>query len=163
MNPQPPCHLGDFDAKAVRQRRLARCSSPPRRLRIRDRTIELAIRKGGSSWAWALTGGAEVGSGDRTDYRHGVTQQATEKRIRADEFLIRDLHPRIDLFLADSSIPVFIRKPIREQQQLIDCWEETAEGAVRTGRSGGHCAAGDGWLSCEGCFQRSSLVSWSVS
>lgn len=88
--------------------------------------IELAIRKAGSCWAWALTGGTEVGSGNRTGYHQGVTQQASEKRIQANEFVILDLHPMIDLYLADSSIPVFIGKPSREQRQLIDCWEETA-------------------------------------
>src|SRR5690606_23570898 len=39
--------------------------------------IEQAIRDNGSTWAWALTGGTEVGSGVRTGYLHGVTQQAT--------------------------------------------------------------------------------------
>jgi Xaa-Pro dipeptidase len=98
--------------------------------------IELAIRKAGSTWAWALTGGTEVGSGNRTGYHQGVTQQATEKRIQANEFVILDLHPLIDLYMADSSIPVFIGKPSREQQQLIDCWEETAATMVDSMRPG---------------------------
>lgn len=88
--------------------------------------IEQAIRDNGSTWAWALTGGTEVGSGARTGYLHGVTQQATDKLIGNDEFVILDLHPMIDLYLADSSIPVFIGKPDAQQRKLIDCWEDVA-------------------------------------
>lgn len=98
--------------------------------------IEHAIRKAGSCWAWALTGGTEVGSGHRTGYHQGVTQQASEKKIQANEFVILDLHPMIDLYLADSSIPVFIGKPNREQQQLIDCWEETAATMIESMKPG---------------------------
>lgn len=86
--------------------------------------IEKAIRDHGSTWAWALTGGTEVGSGDRTGYLHGVTQQATDKHIGNNEFVILDLHPMIDLYLADSSIPVFIGRPDAQQRKLIDCWED---------------------------------------
>ena len=43
--------------------------------------IEKAIRDNGSTWSWAITGGTEVGSGHRTGYLHGVTQQATDKTI----------------------------------------------------------------------------------
>lgn len=86
--------------------------------------IEQAIRDHGSTWAWALTGGTEVGSGVRTGYLHGVTQQATDKLIQDNEFIILDLHPMIDLYLADASVPVFHGKPSAVQQKLIDCWEE---------------------------------------
>lgn len=86
--------------------------------------IEKAIRDAGSTWSWAITGGTEVGSGERTGYLHGVTQQATDKTIGTQEFVILDLHPMIDLYLADSSIPVFIGKPNAQQRALIDCWEE---------------------------------------
>lgn len=86
--------------------------------------IEQAIRDNGSTWAWALTGGTEVGSGNRTGYFHGVTQQATDKLIQDNEFVILDLHPMIDLYLADSSIPVFLGKPTAQQRGMIDCWEE---------------------------------------
>lgn len=88
--------------------------------------IEKAIRDNGSTWAWALTGGTEVGSGDRTGYLHGVTQQATDKLIGNNQFVIVDLHPMIDLYLADSSIPVFVGKPDAQQRRLIDCWEDAA-------------------------------------
>lgn len=98
--------------------------------------IEKAIRDNGSNWAWALTGGTEVGSGDRTGYRYGVTQQATDKLIGNDEFVILDLHPMIDLYLADSAIPVFIGEPDSLQRKLIACWEDVAMTMVDQMRPG---------------------------
>lgn len=98
--------------------------------------IEQAIRDNGSTWAWALTGGTEVGSGPRTGYLHGVTQQATDKLIQDNEFIILDLHPMIDLYLADASIPVFHGKPSPTQQKLIDCWEEVVETMMQNLRPG---------------------------
>lgn len=89
--------------------------------------IEAAIRDHGSTWSWAITGGTEVGSGMRTAFLRGVTQQATDKKIGMNEFVILDLHPMIDLYLADTAIPVFIGKPNPEQKKLIDCWEETTQ------------------------------------
>lgn len=87
--------------------------------------IEKAIREKGSTWAWAVTGGTEVGSGHRTSFQRGVTQQASDKPIEQNEFVILDLHPMVELYLADFGMPVFVGKPTREQQRLIDCWEET--------------------------------------
>lgn len=98
--------------------------------------IEKAIRDNGSTWAWALTGGTEVGSGNRTGYLHGVTQQATEKLIQDNEFVILDLHPMIDLYLADSSVPVFLGKPNAQQQGMIDCWEEVVATMVENMKPG---------------------------
>lgn len=88
--------------------------------------IEQAIRDHGSTWAWAITGGTEVGSGPRTGFLRGVTQQATDRPIGRDEFVILDLHPMIDLYLADTSIPVFLGKPTARQAAMIDCWEDVA-------------------------------------
>ncbi len=98
--------------------------------------IEKAIRDMGSTWSWALTGGTEVGSGVRTGYLHGVTQQATDKRLGDNEFVILDLHPMIDLYLADSSIPVFLGQPSPQQRALIDCWEEVVATMVDHMRPG---------------------------
>ena len=98
--------------------------------------IEKAIRDNGSTWAWALTGGTEVGSGKRTGYLHGVTQQASEKLIQDNEFVILDLHPMIDLYLADSSVPVFLGKPTSQQQGMIDCWEDVVATMIDNMRPG---------------------------
>lgn len=87
--------------------------------------IENAIRNSGSSWSWAVTGGTEVGSGHRCSFYRGVTQQATEKKIGQNEFVILDIHPMVELYLADLGLPVFVGQPNRDQQKLIDCWQET--------------------------------------
>ncbi len=86
--------------------------------------IENAIRAKGSIWSWSVTGGTEVGSGYRSAFKGNVTQQATDKVVGQNEFIILDIHPMIDLYLADYALPVFLGSPSREQQQLIDCWEE---------------------------------------
>ncbi len=99
--------------------------------------IERAIRHRGSTWSWAVTGGTEVGAGERTGFLRGVTQQATDRRIGNNEFVILDLHPMIDLYLADTALPVFVGKPDARQQTMIDCWEATVEtmlAGLRPGR-----------------------------
>ncbi len=86
--------------------------------------LEQATRDRGSYWAWSVTAGTEVGSGRRSSFPGGVTQIASEKKIGPDEFLILDFHPSWDLYLCDFSGPVFLGKPDKHQQKLIDCWEE---------------------------------------
>lgn len=87
--------------------------------------IEMATRERGSTWAWSVTGGTEVGSGPRTAFFRGVTQQATDRKIGLNEFVILDLHPLVELYMADLGVPIFVGSPDREQQRMIDCWEET--------------------------------------
>lgn len=104
--------------------------------------IEQAMRVRGSTWNWAITGGTEVGAGERTAFLRGVTQQATDRKIAANEFVILDVHPMIDLYLADTALPVFFGTPNSAQQKLIDCWEETVAtifNALRPGRPVAEC------------------------
>ena len=89
--------------------------------------IERAIRRRGSTWSWAVTGGTEVGAGERTGFLRGVTQQATDRPIGRDEFVILDLHPLLDLYIADTALPIFLGRPTEAQATLIDCWEETVQ------------------------------------
>jgi Xaa-Pro aminopeptidase len=89
--------------------------------------LEQATRDKGSYWAWSVTGGTEVGSGERTAFHHGVTQIATDKIIEENQFLILDFHPSYDLYLCDFSVPVFLGKPNELQQKIIDCWEEAVQ------------------------------------
>jgi Xaa-Pro dipeptidase len=98
--------------------------------------IEQAIRDHGSTWAWAVTGGTEVGSGPRTGFLRGVTQQATDRRIGRNEFVILDLHPMIDLYLADTAIPVFLGNPDETQRRMIACWEDVASTMLASLRPG---------------------------
>ena len=105
--------------------------------------IERAIRRRGSTWSWAVTGGTEVGAGERTGFLRGVTQQATDRRIQANEFVILDLHPLLDLYMADTALPVFLGKPDATQARMIDCWEETVQtmlASLTPGRPIAECA-----------------------
>ena len=89
--------------------------------------MEAAIRRKGSMWSWSGTGGTEVGSGERTAYAYDVTRQASEKKIGNNEFIILDVHPMVDLYMGDNSVPVFIGKPDDAQKKMIDCWETVVE------------------------------------
>jgi Xaa-Pro aminopeptidase len=106
--------------------------------------IERAIRQRGSTWSWAVTGGTEVGAGERTGFLRGVTQQATDRAIQPNEFVILDLHPLLDLYMADTALPVFLGKPDPVQSKLIDCWEETVQtmlASLTPGRPIAECAS----------------------
>lgn len=67
--------------------------------------IEAAIRLHGSNWSWAVTGGTEVGAGERCAFARGLTQQATGRRIAdcaADGVKVFARHG-----LADHGLPLF--------------------------------------------------------
>jgi len=98
--------------------------------------VEAAIRDQGSTWAWSVTGGTEVGAGERTAFYRGVTQQSTDRPIRANEFVVIDLHPLIDLYMSDLSIPVFFGTPNQAQRDAIACWEENVAVLIDTLKPG---------------------------
>jgi Xaa-Pro aminopeptidase len=106
--------------------------------------VEAAIRDHGSIWSWSVTGGTEVGAGERTAFAKGVTQQSTERVIKRDEFVVIDLHPLIELYMSDLSIPVFFGKPNEQQERAIACWEDVASTmlkSIRPGRPVKDCVA----------------------
>lgn len=102
--------------------------------------IERAIRHNGSTWAWAVTGGTEVGAGPRTAFLHGVSQQSTDRRISGDEFLILDIHTLIDLYMSDFALPVFYGTPNDEQARMIAAWEGTIDTLFANFRPGAKVA-----------------------
>lgn len=89
--------------------------------------IEEAIRDAGSIWSWSVTGGTEVGSGPRTAFLRGVTQQASQRLLQADEFVILDLHPMVELYLADLGLPVFMGRPSSQDRELIEAWQAVVD------------------------------------
>jgi len=106
--------------------------------------VEAEIRDHGSTWAWSVTGGTEVGAGERTAFLRGVTQQSTDRKIEPNEFVVIDLHPLIDLYMSDLSIPVFFGKPSSAQQSAISCWEDTVSAlmeSLKPGRAVRDCVA----------------------
>lgn len=86
--------------------------------------VEEATRIHGSIWAWSVTGGTEVGSGPRTAFLKGVTQQATDKKIENNEMIIVDLHPMVELYISDLGLPVMLGTPTKAQRTLMDAWED---------------------------------------
>jgi Xaa-Pro dipeptidase len=107
--------------------------------------VEATIRDHGSTWSWSVTAGTEVGAGERTSFFRGVTQQSTDREIRDNEFVVIDLHPLIDLYMSDLSIPVFYGTPDDAQRRAIDCWEGTVAtmiDSLRPGRAVRDCVAG---------------------
>jgi Xaa-Pro aminopeptidase len=106
--------------------------------------VEAEIRDHGSTWAWSVTGGTEVGAGERTAFLRGVTQQSTDRKIERNEFVVIDLHPLIDLYMSDLSIPVFFGTPSGAQQSAISCWEDTVSAlmeSLKPGRAVRDCVA----------------------
>lgn len=106
--------------------------------------VEATIRDHGSTWSWSVTAGTEVGAGERTSFFKGVTQQSTDRVVRDNEFVVIDLHPLIDLYMSDLSIPVFFGKPDDDQRRAIDCWEETVAtmiDSLKPGRAVRDCVA----------------------
>jgi Xaa-Pro aminopeptidase len=106
--------------------------------------VEAEIRDNGSTWAWSVTGGTEVGFGERTAFLRGVTQQSTDRKIGRNEFVVIDLHPLIDLYMSDLSIPAFYGKPSNAQQSAIACWEDTVTAmfeSLKPGRAVRDCVA----------------------
>lgn len=107
--------------------------------------VEAEIREHGSTWSWSVTGGTEIGAGERTAFYRGVTQQSTDRAIRPNEFVVIDLHPLIDLYMSDLSIPVFYGTPDDAQRRAIACWEETVATMIESlkpGRAVRECVAG---------------------
>ncbi|NLA10750.1 MAG: aminopeptidase P family protein [Firmicutes bacterium] len=101
---------------------------------------EAALRRKGSFWSWSGTGGTEVGSGERTAYAYDVTRQASERKIGNNEFIILDVHPMVDLYMGDNSVPIFIGTPDDDQKRLIDCWEEAVETVFKAIKPGASIA-----------------------
>jgi Xaa-Pro aminopeptidase len=92
--------------------------------------IEDTMRRHGSTWAWAVTGGTEVGTGDRVSYLRGVTQQSTDRTVMEGDFVIADVHPMHDLYFADTALPAVVGIPSGDQEKLAAAWQEAAETAL---------------------------------
>ncbi|MFB0563742.1 MAG: M24 family metallopeptidase [Candidatus Lokiarchaeia archaeon] len=86
--------------------------------------IEEAMRRAGNQWAWALTGGHEVGTGDRATYHMGATTPATQRIIQHGDNVIVDLHSMYELYLSDLTHNTIIGSPTSEQKKLAEVYVE---------------------------------------
>ncbi len=86
--------------------------------------IEDAMRHAGNQWAWALTGGHEVGTGDRATYHMGATTPATQRIIQHGDNVIVDLHSTYELHLSDLTHNIIMGSPTSEQKKLAEVYVE---------------------------------------
>nr|MDO8082042.1 Xaa-Pro peptidase family protein [Candidatus Freyarchaeota archaeon] len=84
--------------------------------------IEEAMRRAGNQWAWALTGGHEVGTGDRATYHMGATTPATKRIIQHGDNVIVDLHSMYELYLSQVTHNIIIGSPTDEQKKLAEVY-----------------------------------------
>ncbi len=97
---------------------------------------ELALRKAGSSWAWAETGGTEVGSGERSAFLGGVCQPATNKLIKDGETIVVDVHSMYELYLCDTCGTAVLKSPSPEQVKLGRAWVRISQEVVNNLKAG---------------------------
>ncbi len=86
--------------------------------------IEEAMRHAGNQWAWALTGGHEVGTGDRATYHMGATTPATQRIIQHGDNVVVDLHSMYETYLSDLTHNIIIGSPTSEQKKLAEVYVE---------------------------------------
>ncbi|WXG40438.1 MAG: Xaa-Pro peptidase family protein [Candidatus Freyarchaeum deiterrae] len=88
--------------------------------------VEEAMRRAGSQWAWALTGGHEVGSGNRATYHMGATTPATKRIIQHGDNVVVDLHSMYELHLSQVTHNIIVGNPTIEQRKLAEVYVEAA-------------------------------------
>jgi len=98
--------------------------------------MDFAMRKAGNEWDWSVTGGSELGSGERTAYHQGWSQPATRKIIQKDDMIIFDIHPMYNLYLGDQASNAIIGKPNEKQKRLIDAWKQGVQVLIDSMRPG---------------------------
>jgi Xaa-Pro aminopeptidase len=88
--------------------------------------VDAAMRAGGSSWAYAETGGVEVGSGYRATFYKGICTPATNKIIQRGDTVIIDAHSTFNLSLSDTSTTCVVGSPTKQQVEAATVWRDTA-------------------------------------
>ena len=88
--------------------------------------IDEAMRRVGNQWAWALTGGNEIGAGERTAYHMGATTPPTQRIIQQGDNVIVDLHSMYELHLSDLTHNIILGSPTKEQKKLAEVYVEAA-------------------------------------
>ncbi len=76
----------------------------------------MGMREVGSVWEWSFTGGNEIASGYRTGLMGGACTPPTERKLRAGEPLMVDLHSTFRLCLGDHTHN-YLLAPATDRQQ----------------------------------------------
>jgi Xaa-Pro dipeptidase len=87
---------------------------------------EMELRRLGSEYHWAVTGGSEVASGYRAAWPFCGTTPPSEKIIQAGENVIVDFHPCYRGYLSDLGHNIFLGGMTPEQHKLADAFSDAA-------------------------------------
>ena len=71
----------------------------------------MGMREVGSVWEWSFTGGNEIASGYRTGLMGGACTPPTDRKLRAGESLMVDLHSMFKLCLGDHTHNYLLHPP----------------------------------------------------
>jgi Xaa-Pro aminopeptidase len=88
--------------------------------------VDAAMRDAGSSWAYAETGGVEIGSGYRSSFLRNICAPATNKIIQRGDTVVIDAHTTYNLSLSDTSTTAVVGPPTKEQSKIASVWRDTA-------------------------------------
>lgn len=115
---------------------------------------EFELRRLGSEYHWAVTGGSEVASGHRAAWPYCGTTPATQKIIQAGDNVIVDFHPCYRGYLSDLGHNFFMGEMTVEQRKLADAFGDAAHvlvDAMKVGTTIGEiCRAVTGHLEQSG-------------
>jgi len=87
---------------------------------------ELAMRQLGSEFHWPITGSNEIASGERTAYSQCGCTPPTDKLLQPGDNLLVDLHSTYGHYYSDLSHNYIVGKPTKEQEDLAEAYESTA-------------------------------------
>ena len=87
---------------------------------------ELELRRLGSEYHWAVTGGSEVASGYRAAWPFCGTTPPSQKIIQAGENVIVDFHPCYRGYLSDLGHNLFMGEMTSDQRKLADAFGDAA-------------------------------------
>lgn len=121
---------------------------------------EMALRRLGSEYHWAVTGSTEAASGYRTAYSMCGTTQPTDKILQAGDNVIVDFHPTYRTFMSDLSHNFILGKPNPAQQKLADAYLRAAETLVNSMKAGN--TVGQVWHAVNASLTRDAYVQFTV-
>jgi Xaa-Pro aminopeptidase len=96
----------------------------------------LAMRRAGSEWEWAFTGGNEIAAGHRSGYAGGACTPPTRRELVEGDPLMVDLHAMFMLGLGDHSRNYFIGKPTKRQRWHADNFVAIVSETLKSYRAG---------------------------
>jgi len=94
------------------------------------------MREVGSVWEWSFTGGNEIASGYRTGLMGGACTPPTNRKLRAGEPLMVDLHAMFKLCLGDHTHNYLLAPATQRQQWHARNFVDLVDLCLRTYKAG---------------------------